>query len=205
MAQLQLDSSSIFPLVSEEVVRDSNSIDIQLCVGGLLTTDSVAFQSAAATQLAALLSSTAIYLTRVYTIPTGDLCLLYVFEAPNPSSAQLGLARLSPPGQLSGHAASIIITGQGVPWPCTVTASPWQVMDASPMGVPLPFQWSANELLLWGLCGGGFLLAAALGTCCCALRLSFHRDDATLRAILATDKKVAIKVKKISEDRVEAN
>ena len=138
-----------------------------------------------AAQLGAVLSSTAFFLTRVYSSDDGGICFYYVFQAPNPTAAKTAFLRLSPQG-----GSNMYVTFDNAVKQCAITASPWQGDGQAPMGMQLPFQWSANDLLLWGLCGGGALCALAVGTCCCIMRLTFQRDTATLQAILRADKQV---------------
>ena len=72
----------------------------------------------------------------------------HTMQASNSALAQQAFQLLFPPGQTT--ATPIHVLYNDVSWECVVQASPWQDISASPFGVALPFEWSANDLLLWG-------------------------------------------------------
>jgi hypothetical protein len=155
-------------------VQNSNSVDIQLCALGILPENRVSFQQAALKYLQQIVTSDAVYIINQFTTASSAVCFVYVFQATNPSIAQQAFALLS----MLSPAQVVYMNTQ---WPCTVTASPWQDITKAPFGVPLPFQWSANDLLLWGLCGGAVMSCIAIFFCICIIRTSF--DD--VRACMA--------------------
>ena len=66
----------------------------------------------------------------------------------------------------------------------------WQDESGQPFGVQLPFHWTADDIMLWALCGGGLLCVAAMSACCFILHYSARRETAILESVLATDQQL---------------
>lgn len=195
-AQMLLDSSGIFPTQQEQVVYTSNSVQIEACasIPNVPSASRAAFQDVLSQTIGGLISTSTLFLTRVYSDSSGNLCFFYVYQAPNQDSARAAFAKLSPQGVGSAQSFSLTIIFNSLPYVCTVSTSVWQNEDSLPFGVKLPFQWTADDILLWALCGGALLSVAAISACCCVLHFSARRETAILESIVALDQKVLAKM-----------
>ena len=154
-------------------MRSTNSVDIQVCAGGVLANYRDAFEAALLQSLQTKLRSLAVYLDTGYSDTDGDMCLLYVLQAPNPTAAAQAFQYLNPQG--SGSVTFLQpfqqagVTAQAN---CTLTAAQWSGFSLSYLGAPLPSMWTVNDLLLWGSCGVGVLALVLAAGCCYALRVT---------------------------------
>jgi hypothetical protein len=156
---------------SELTMRTTASVDVQVCAPGVLTEERAAVAAAVLTTLRYLLmQTTAVYLVREYTTAvSGDMCLLYVYQAPSPTAAAYTEVLLAqqvgvPVGALSVSYTSA--TGASVTAVCALAVSQWQGEDAP---LPLLPSVTADDLLLWGAIGGGGLAVAVVVACLCVL------------------------------------
>jgi len=148
----------------ESIIRSSNSVDIQVCVNtAFLTPQRDVFQKALWGYLSNLLNNNGIYLDRQYTTQNGNLCYLYVFQAPNAHYGVLALELLS--SQTSPDVPMV----DGSTILCSVSAAQWSGDSLSYLGVPFPGLWTANDLLLWGACLLSVLFLCMSGLCCFAM------------------------------------
>ena len=171
-----------------QVVHTTDSVDIQVCVSGLLGAPSRgAFQAALATFLQTELASTAVYLDSTFTDNAQDYCLWYVYQAPNPTMARQALEALNPRGVAAPVLAlpfqNAVVNG-------TVTATQWSGDSTAYLGVPLPGAWSVNDLLLWGACIAGGLALCVGGACCYAGCVTSRADDEAAQSLLRTDREI---------------
>ena len=196
-AQMLLDSSWIYPTHPEQVVYTTNSVQVEACasIANVASSSRGAFQTALSQNIGSILSGSALFLTRVYSdSATGNLCFFYVYQAPNQEAARAAFAKLSPQGVGTSQGVSLTVTFNSLPYVCTVSASVWQNEDSLPFGVQLPFQWSANDILLWAVCGGALLCVAAISACCFILHFSARREIAVLESVVAMDQKLLAKL-----------
>ena len=144
-------------------------------------------------------------LVRVYTDAAGDICFYYAYQAGGALEARHACELLSPSGQGVTSSTSLLpVVFGGVAFQTTVSASPWQVVSAAPLGVPIPEQWSAEELLLWGCGGGTALCVFAAGACCCIAGRVGARDRAIVGALLAQDRQMLRELRELRELRKPA-
>ena len=148
----------------DAVMRTSNSVDIQVCVNtAFLTPQRDVFQGALWTYLTgSLLNNNGLYLDRQYTTSQGNLCYLYVFQAPNPHLATMALA------MLTSH-SSILVPLSDTSIQCGLSAAQWSGDNLSYLGAPFPLLWTVNDLVLWGGCVLGVLFLCMSGLCCFAM------------------------------------
>ena len=145
------------------VMRTTNSVDIQICVNtAFLTPQRSAFQQSLANYMMQMLQSNALYLDRQYTTNQGNLCFLYVYQAPNPSYAAQVLETLTAQNSVSVPFSDTNIV-------CSVAAAQWSGDDLSTLGAPFPGLWTVNDLVLWGSCLLALLFLCMAGVCCFAL------------------------------------
>ena len=85
---------------------------------------------------------------------------------------------------------TITVAFNALPYTCTIASSMWQDESGQPFGVQLPFHWTADDIMLWALCGGGLLCVAAMSACCFILHYSARRETAILESVLATDQQL---------------
>ena len=112
-AQLQADTSGVYPLNQEAVTMTASSVQVQVCIGGLLSDARAAFQVAVQQELSRKLSSTAFFLTRVYSSTAGDICFFYVFQATGTEAAQRAFLTLSPQAiQLAAYPSHLLESGR---------------------------------------------------------------------------------------------
>lgn len=76
-SQQSLDASIVN---SKVIAQNSNSVDIQLCVGGLLASDRPGFERACSNTLQTIMASTAIHLINEYTADGGIVCFVYLYQ-----------------------------------------------------------------------------------------------------------------------------
>ena len=175
------------PPQPEETLRTTSSVDVQVCVDGVLSTERDAVQQATQATLTAALSSSAVYAVRRYTTASGAACFLFVYQAPSPEGARTAAARL---GQLAAGGDGLPIVYRNTQIRGSYEAVPWRGEEPPPVaGAP-----SVGTLILWGGVGGGVLLACLVGTCCFAL-LSDARERRRADAILAADRELLLKIK----------
>lgn len=192
------DTSDVFKgtLYDEVITRDANTVDIQACVRSILSDDRVPFQIALRNFLVGRLASTSLFLTRVYSNTAGDYCFLYVYQGADPAASRQAVTLINPQGTGSGASTTVQVaftgaSGATMTWPVAVTASPWQAGSSNtPLGVPLPNQWSAEDFLMWSVAVGGALLFLALVACCCIVRATFVQDSASMASIMEADRTV---------------
>lgn len=196
--QLLMDSSGVYPVQSEQVVYTSNSVQIQACasIPNVASYDRAAFQSTLSQTIGALIATSTLFLTRVYSGSTGDVCFFFVYQAANQEAAQAAFFKLSPQGIGTAKGFSLTVTFNSLPYVCTVSTSVWQNEDSAPFGVQLPFQWTSSDILLWALGGGALLSVAAISACCCILHFSARRETAILESIVALDQQMLAKMQR---------
>ena len=115
----------------------------------------------------------------------GDVCFLYVYQATGSEDARYVLKLLSPTGDgVSSTTSQLPLTMDGVEYVASVSASPWQILSSGPFGVPLPEQWTAQDLLLWGGAGGVGLCMFAVGACCLIVTRVGRRDRQLVERLL---------------------
>lgn len=203
---LPIMTTTVLIASSELTLRTTASVDIQVCVGGVLSDERAVVQAGVLEALRfALMRTTAVYPVRRYTTSAGTVCFLFVYQAPSPDDAALteALIRAADAGRASSPstntntetdaaaaaaAAELTLTvdiDSRRQLQCAVTAIVWQGEDP-----PLPL-WgaSATDLVLWGGIAGGVLLACLLSACCFAA-LSRSEDERRARALLDTDRAV---------------
>ena len=88
---------------SEQTISTTSSVDIQVCIGGVLSDERTAVEQAVLSTLTQGLATSAVYPTRQYTTSQGAVCYMFVYQAPSPSAAQMTETVL---GQLSGSSGS---------------------------------------------------------------------------------------------------
>ena len=93
-------------------------------------------------------------------------------------------------GVNSVNGITITVAFNALPYTCTIASSMWQDESGQPFGVQLPFHWTADDIMLWALCGGGLLCVAAMSACCFILHYSARRETAILESVLATDQQL---------------
>jgi hypothetical protein len=152
-----------------QVIRTTNSVDIQACVStAILTPQRDLFQQSLAQYLMqGILNSNALYLDRQYTTEQGGLCYLYVYQGQSPGNAVSVLERLTQQSVLNVPFASTTIQ-------CFVTAAQWSGDNLAYLGAPFPQLWTMNDLILWASCLLTLLSLCMSGICCyalCRLRL----------------------------------
>ena len=172
------------PLIasSDQTLRTTSSVDLQVCAPGLLSDDRVGFEAAAHAQLRSVLDdSTAIYLTRTYTDAAADYyCLLYVYQAPSPSDAALVESQIA---DVMAAPDTLLVLFNGAQVACALAVVPWAGEDA-----PLPI-WNvpAATMLLWTAVAAG-----ALGVClfaaCVFICVANAQDTRHTRVLLAHDR-----------------
>jgi hypothetical protein len=155
------------------IQRTTNSVDIQICVqGSVLSTQRSDFQKALLQYLQdTILSTNAVYLERQYTtLQSGDLCFLYVYQAPNTAYSLIAVQRFSSmTDQLIHVPFTFATSGANVLIPCKVDAAQWNGDDLTYLGTPFPAMWKVNDLLLWGSCILSLLFVCMSALCCYAL------------------------------------
>lgn len=160
-----------FAQQGDNTYRSTNSVDIQICVTtAFLTPQRDLFQQSLYTYLTtSVLNSNALYLDRQYTTSQGNLCYLYVFQAPNPSMAIVAMQQIT----AKQSTLSIPLGTQEIS--CQVSAAQWTGENLSYLGVPFPDLWTVNDLILWGSCLVSVLFLCLSGICCFAMcRLYYH-------------------------------
>lgn len=162
------------PQMASLIKRTISSVDIQVCVqGSLLTTQREAFQKVLLQYLrVAILSDTAVYLERQYTsLDGGDICFLYVYQAPNPEYSIYAVSYLTTKAtnQILNVPFTIPSTGATVQIPCKVDAAQWTGDNLALLGTPFPGLWRVNDVLLWGSCLLSVLFLCMSTLCCYAL------------------------------------
>lgn len=157
-------------------MRTTSSVDVQVCVDGVLSSERDAVQQATLATLTAALSSSAVYVVRRYTTALGAACFLFVYQAPSPDEARTAAVRL---GQLATGGLPIIYQNTQIRG--SFEAVPWRG-EEPPLGAP-----SIASLMLWGGAGAGVLLACIGGMCCFALAYD-ARERRRADAILAADR-----------------
>ena len=164
------------PPAATLIPRSTSSVDILVCVqGSLLTTLRSAFQTTLVKYLRdRILEDTAVYLERQYTaLVSGDLCYLYVYQAPNPQysiyAAEQLTTKLNEKNQLLLVPFTIPSTDSTVEIQCKVDAAQWSGDDLTLLGAPLPGLWTVNDMLLWGSCLLSVLFLCMASLCCYAL------------------------------------
>jgi hypothetical protein len=135
-------------------------------------------QTVIVTRLRVLLSSTAVYPTRLYT-SSATVCFMFVFQARNPEEARESVHKID-----TSDTSTLEVVFQGFNLPCRVTAVPWVGADSGPLG--LSWQFTASDVLLWGAIGGGTLLFCVVATCC-FVQLTTRREQKRANALLAKD------------------
>ena len=83
-----IKSQQIVEANTEFTMRNSNSIDIQVCAPSVLANERDGVQKSIFNQIKQTLDNTAVYYTRLYSTSTGTVCFLYVFQASSPDMAQ---------------------------------------------------------------------------------------------------------------------
>ena len=166
---------------SDQTLRTTSSVDLQVCAPGILSDDRALFEATAHAQLRAVLDdSTAIYLTRTYTTADAYYCLIYVYQTPSPADAALVESQIADAMQASD---TLIVLFQGVQVPCTLAVVPWAGEDP-----PLPI-WNvpASTMLLWTAVAGG-ALAVCLFAACIFVAIANTQDTRHARALMASDR-----------------
>jgi hypothetical protein len=179
------------------ITRTTSSVDIQLCIfsGEILATQRAEFQAVLLSHLQKnILSNTAVYLERQYTtLSGGDLCYLYVYQAPTPEYSGYAVRQLAGLNeQVLEVPFKIPSTGVTVTIHCKVDAAQWSGDDLRYMGAPIPFMWKVNDLLLWGSSLLSVLFVCMSGLCCYALctRLGSANNTQEDNQILKVDKEI---------------
>jgi hypothetical protein len=145
------------------IIRNTNSVEVQLCVQtAFLTSQRDVFLQALTDYLTqSILNSNALYLDRQYTTTDGALCYLFVYQAPGPDNAVSVMLRLAEQTTLSVPFGTTRIE-------CQVQAAQWSGDSLSYLGAPLPGLWTVNDLVLWGACFLTVLFLCMSGLCCYA-------------------------------------
>ena len=68
---------------------------------------------------------------------------------------------------------------------CTIAAEPWRGEDIGPLG--LDWQFTANDVMLWGGCAGGLLTMCSIGACC-VVQLSSSKESKRADQLLRKDR-----------------
>jgi hypothetical protein len=182
---------------AQETARTASSVDIQVCLfgGEILATQRAEFQAVLLRHLQTnVLSNTAVYLERQYTtLSGGDLCYLYVYQAPTPEYSGYAVRQLAGLNERTMEVPfKLASSGVTVAIRCRVDAAQWSGDDLQNLGVPVPFMWKVNDVLLWGSSLLSVLFVCMSGLCCYALctRLRPGQADSQIlkvdKAILAT-------------------
>ena len=170
------------PADSELTVRTTSSVDIQVCVPGVLSDRRAAIQALCLAELQFLLGrTTAVYLIRQSTTATGAVCWVYVYQSASPSDAantEFLLSQQVEPGKLS------LTDSDGQIYACATHVVPWQ--GESP---PLPY-WDvgASDLITYGAIVGGTLAFCLLILCCLVLGAGSN-DTQRASALLREDRR----------------
>lgn len=162
-------SSGLLIASSELTLRTTSSVDIQVCAPGVLSDERVSVADAISAVLRFQLAQTsAVYLVREYTSTSGDVCFLYVYQAPSPEIASYTEMMLA---QQSGQEGLLTIqytsaTGASLTLQCATAVAPWRGEDP-----PLPIfpEVTAADLIMWGAIAGGALAFAVVTACCCVI------------------------------------
>jgi hypothetical protein len=166
---------------TELTMRTFNSVDVQVCVDGILSSEHAAVQAAVNTQLQALLLSTAVYFVRTYTIAArGTVCYVFVHQARSPEGAREAVQTLMT------DTSTLAVPYQGGFLACAIDAVPWVGEDIGPIG--LDWQFGANDVMLWGGCAGSVLAMCSVAVCC-FVQLSVSKESRRAELLLAKDRK----------------
>ena len=164
---------------NELTMRSFDSVDIQVCADSILATEQVSLRDAIVTRLRELLSSAAVYFTRTYTTAsTGTVCYMFVFQARNPEEVRESVQLVMT------DTGTLPVTFQGLNLVCRIMAVPWVGQDTGPLG--LSWQFSANDVLLWGAITGGALASCSIAVCC-FVQLSTNKERKRAADLLAKD------------------
>jgi hypothetical protein len=170
---------------SELTLRTTSSVDIQVCIDGVLSEERDGVQATVAARLReALQKTTAVYLIRTFTLArSGATCLVYVYQASTPALAAMAEVDIASGEPKVGQMDTLTVTHNGATLVGTLTVAPWRGEDP-----PLPV-WgvSADELVQWTL-GASGVLGACLVAACCFVVLSSARDTRRIREVLAEDR-----------------
>jgi hypothetical protein len=167
---------------TELTMRTFDSVDVEVCADSIMATDQQALQAEVVAQLQALLGTTAVYLTRLYTRPaSGTICFMYVYQARSPTEAREAVQTLL------ADTATLPVTFKGYMLRCRISAVPWVGEDAGPLG--LNWQLTGSDVLLWGGLAGGLLVACSVSVCC-FVQLSQSRESKRAALLLAKDRKI---------------
>jgi hypothetical protein len=176
-----IKSQQIVEANTEFTMRNSNSIDIQVCAPSVLANERDGVQKSIFNQIKQTLDNTAVYYTRLYSTSTGTVCFLYVFQASSPDMAQ--------------NAVIVLLNNNGLLYvqynefeiSCTIAAVPWQGEAYGPLGPDIPWQWTGSDVLLWGGSTAGALLFCVVGVCC-LIKISASKEQQRASKILQMDK-----------------
>lgn len=166
---------------SELTLRTTSSVDLQVCVEGVLSDTRAGLATAIGAQLQFDLDqTTAVYLTRTYATASGSACFLYVYQAPSPAVASQAESTIA---GVEGAPGTLTVNYGGTRWTCALAMAPWQGEDA-----PLPI-WSApaSVVVEWTLAMGG-VLAVCLFSACCFVLLARVRDAQRIQRVLKADR-----------------
>ena len=169
---------------TELTMRTFNSVDIQVCVDGILSSEHAAVQTAVGTQLRAMLLATAVYFIRTYTVAAkGTVCYVFVYQARNPEGARLAVQTL-----MTDQSSLQVPYASGF-LPCAIDAVPWRGEDTGPVG--MDWHLSANDVMLWGGCAGSVLALCSVSVCC-FVQLSMGKESRRAEALLAKDRRMLL-------------
>ena len=160
---------------TEMTMRSMTSVDVQVCVDDILSSERQDLQNVVHKRLQTILQSSGVYLAREFTREAGAICFLYVYQGISPEAARAAVPLVM------GKNGEMNVDYTGGPVLCRVEAVPWVGEDVGPLGVG--WELSGSDMLLWGGCGGGILTACVLGVCCC-LRLSWKREKKRMDELL---------------------
>jgi hypothetical protein len=174
---------------TEFTMRTTNSIDIQVCASSVLSSERDGVQTSVVAQIKQALDSTAVYYTRAYSTNAGGICFLYVYQASSPTMARNAVPLLLRSSDNDNNGAVFSVQYNGFELGCSITAVPWQGEGYGPFGPDLPWQWTGNDVIMWGGCTAGALVFCVLGMCC-LVRISASREQQRADKILQLDKRL---------------
>lgn len=164
-------------LTQEATMRNTNSVEIQVCVPSNIVLSSVLenAKTRILSDFKSLVQSSAVYYLRTYTnTVSSGTCFMYVFQANSPKQAQEGVIVLSSKNtvRVGDESSEQIIQ-------VNTKVVPWTGMDEQILG--LGWDISGNDIIMWGVGFGCLLLLCIIGMC-------FYVQLATTRQQANVDK-----------------
>ena len=183
---------------TELTTRSMNSVDVEVCADNVMGSEQADFQNAVQARLRDLLSSTAVYFTRMYThARSASVCDMFVYQARNPEEARQSVQ------MLIGAQVAVTFAERSVE--CRVQAVPWVGEDVGPLG--MNWQMTVGDVLLWGGVMGGILVACVIGVCC-FVQLAIKKERKRTTTLLLKDARIMAKFAKNNtapEERIYNN